>query len=230
MHLAVNHPPAARRPSTTWTDFLVGTADSAWIVRQISLDEHGMLGEPASDLVGTSLLDRVHAGDVADLRDGAAVALSDLSATSVAVNVGTPGRWHRARVVIMPMLHQHLEIGFAIHRVSQGDPAERTMQLEQHLWRIARELEAAHITVGTTDAAPDIDGILGPDTLSPRQWEILRRLLQGERVPGIARSLYLSASTVRNHLTAIFAKFGVHSQEELIQLLRARSGATPMSA
>jgi DNA-binding CsgD family transcriptional regulator len=55
-------------------------------------------------------------------------------------------------------------------------------------------------------------------------------LLQGERVPGIARSLFLSASTVRNHLTAIFAKFGVHSQEELIQLLRAQSGTTPMSA
>jgi DNA-binding CsgD family transcriptional regulator len=230
MQLATNLSPSSRQPSPTWTDFLVGMADASWVVRQISLDEHGLLGEPTTDLVGTSLLDRVHPGDVADLRSGAAAALSDLSATSVCVNVGTRGHWHRARIVITPMLHHDLEIGFAIHRVSQGDPAERTMQLEQHLWRIARELEAAHVTVGTADAAPDIDGILGQDTLSPRQWEILRRLLQGERVPGISRSLYLSASTVRNHLTAIFAKFGVHSQEELIQLLRARSGATPMSA
>ena len=80
------------------------------------------------------------------------------------------------------------------------------------------------------ESTPDIEGILGPDTLSPRQWGILRRLLQGERVPGISRALFLSPSTVRNRLTAIFAKFGVHSQEDLIQLLRAQSGAAPRSA
>jgi DNA-binding NarL/FixJ family response regulator len=50
-----------------------------------------------------------------------------------------------------------------------------------------------------------------------------RCLLDGERVPGIAGALFLSASTVRNHLTAIFAKVGVHSQAELIHALKARS-------
>ena len=63
----------------------------------------------------------------------------------------------------------------------------------------------------------------GVEELSPRQWEVLQRLLRGERVPGIARALFLSPSTVRNHLTSIFAKVGVHSQEELIQRLRSTS-------
>ena len=37
--------------------------------------------------------------------------------------------------------------------------------------------------------------------------------------PEIARSMYLSQSTVRNHLTAVYRKFGVHSQRELLELL-----------
>jgi predicted signal transduction protein with EAL and GGDEF domain/DNA-binding CsgD family transcriptional regulator len=58
---------------------------------------------------------------------------------------------------------------------------------------------------------------------SERQLEIIERLLRGERVPTIARGLYLSQSTVRNHLSAIFRKLGVHSQEELLGTLRKRS-------
>lgn len=56
--------------------------------------------------------------------------------------------------------------------------------------------------------------------ISPRQREILVRILEGQRVPTIARDLFLSASTVRNHLTFIFRRFGVHSQAELIEVLR----------
>jgi DNA-binding CsgD family transcriptional regulator len=61
--------------------------------------------------------------------------------------------------------------------------------------------------------------------LSPRQTEILDRMLAGERVPDIARSLFISTSTVRNHLSAIFRMYGVHSQHELLARLRATSQA-----
>ena len=59
----------------------------------------------------------------------------------------------------------------------------------------------------------------GLEALSSRQWEIVTRLLRGERVPRIARAMYLSPSTVRNHLSTIFRKLGVHSQAELIDRL-----------
>jgi DNA-binding NarL/FixJ family response regulator len=52
--------------------------------------------------------------------------------------------------------------------------------------------------------------------LSPREQEILRRLCARERVPTIARSLYISPHTVRNHLKSIFRKLGVNSQIELL--------------
>jgi DNA-binding NarL/FixJ family response regulator len=56
--------------------------------------------------------------------------------------------------------------------------------------------------------------------LSARQWEVISRLARGERVSTIAADMYLSQSTVRNHLSAIFRKVGVHSQRELLALLR----------
>ena len=49
----------------------------------------------------------------------------------------------------------------------------------------------------------------------------LVRLLQGDRVSTIASDMFLSQSTVRNHLSVIYKKLGVHSQAEPIERLRA---------
>jgi DNA-binding CsgD family transcriptional regulator len=59
------------------------------------------------------------------------------------------------------------------------------------------------------------------DRLSTRQREIVAALLQGQRTRSIAESLYVSSSTVRSHLSAIFMAFGVGSQTELLSLLRS---------
>jgi DNA-binding NarL/FixJ family response regulator len=56
-------------------------------------------------------------------------------------------------------------------------------------------------------------------TLSTREREILRRFLDHQRVPGVARALSISEHTVRNHLKSMYAKLGVHSQEELLDLV-----------
>jgi len=56
--------------------------------------------------------------------------------------------------------------------------------------------------------------------LPVRQREVLVRLARGERVPQIAKEMYLSPKTVRNHLAAIFRKAGVHSQQQLLARLR----------
>jgi DNA-binding NarL/FixJ family response regulator len=44
--------------------------------------------------------------------------------------------------------------------------------------------------------------------------------MDGERVPSIAAELYVTQSTVRNHLSSVFSKLGVHSQAELLRQLR----------
>jgi DNA-binding CsgD family transcriptional regulator len=56
--------------------------------------------------------------------------------------------------------------------------------------------------------------------LTDREAAIVHRLLDGDRVPDIARSFFVSQSTIRNQLSAVFRKMNVSSQPELIRLLR----------
>jgi DNA-binding NarL/FixJ family response regulator len=64
--------------------------------------------------------------------------------------------------------------------------------------------------------------LLGIDRLTRRELDIVTLLVAGDRVRSIAQRLFLSQSTVRSHLSVIFSKFGVRSQSELLDLLRAR--------
>jgi DNA-binding NarL/FixJ family response regulator len=59
-------------------------------------------------------------------------------------------------------------------------------------------------------------------TLSDREVEILRLARRGLPNPQIAESLHISAGTVRNHLSAIYAKLGVHSRHEALQAAAGR--------
>ena len=49
--------------------------------------------------------------------------------------------------------------------------------------------------------------------------------MQNLRGPAIAERLYISQSTVRNHLKAIYRKVGVSSQSELIEWVASLSAA-----
>jgi DNA-binding NarL/FixJ family response regulator len=61
------------------------------------------------------------------------------------------------------------------------------------------------------------------DTLSPREFEILRMLLDGRSAEEIAIAFYLSPKTVSNYHSAIKSKLGVSSDVELV-LVGLRNG------
>jgi DNA-binding CsgD family transcriptional regulator len=71
------------------------------------------------------------------------------------------------------------------------------------------------------DIAEGVFAVL--DRLTGRQREIVAALLRGERTSETAALMFLSKSTVRSHLSAIFSEFGVHSQSELLALLRSQT-------
>ena len=54
--------------------------------------------------------------------------------------------------------------------------------------------------------------------LTPREVEIAVLLAQGRSMPYIATKLGLSGNTVRSHAQETYAKLGVHSKQELIDL------------
>lgn len=96
----------------------------------------------------------------------------------------------------------------------------------------------APVSAGQDDANADVNervgaidlpastAPVGSEQLSARERDIVDRLLNGDRVPAIARALYLGQSTVRNHLTAVYRKLNVSSQQELIDLYK-RSSRSP---
>ena len=158
---------------------------------------------------------------------------SDIERRAVATRLrvrGPDGDWTPVRCVMSPLCdHNPARFGFGLWLLSRADDLEsgieRTTRLEGHLWRIASEVQAAEIgglpkRADTWWADPVLRGV------SERQSEILRRLIRGERVPAIARSLFLSQSTVRNHLCAVYRKVGVHSQSELLARLIGGGAST----
>jgi DNA-binding CsgD family transcriptional regulator len=135
------------------------------------------------------------------------------------------GSYRALRVFLAPLQnHPKQALGFVlrpepIREDPPLDSAARLEEVEHRLRRIALELAALGVTEGLTKAVrPDILSTLA--RLTPKRQEIVRRLRAGERVPGIARDTYVSQSTIRNHLSAIFREFGVTSQEELLALMR----------
>ena len=75
--------------------------------------------------------------------------------------------------------------------------------------------------------ARELDAPMGPrhrssqGELTRREFEVMTMLLDGNRVPAIAAALFISPSTVRNHLASLFRKLGVRSQQGLLDALRA---------
>jgi DNA-binding CsgD family transcriptional regulator len=68
-------------------------------------------------------------------------------------------------------------------------------------------------------------GVSGRDTilagaalwdLTDRESAVLQRLIRGERTAEIAEGLFVSESTVRNHLSAVYRKVGVKTKSELV--------------
>jgi len=73
------------------------------------------------------------------------------------------------------------------------------------------------------DALAEITRAGDPEkTLSEREVEILRLAQRGLPNPQIAQSLHISAGTVRNHLSTIYTKLGVHNRHEALQAAAER--------
>jgi DNA-binding CsgD family transcriptional regulator len=74
-------------------------------------------------------------------------------------------------------------------------------------------------------SAKAVDSMSAAELLTPREREILEMLSSGLRAPTIATKLFLSPSTVRNHLSTAFRKVGVTSQAEFFELVARKDGS-----
>lgn len=72
-----------------------------------------------------------------------------------------------------------------------------------------------------------IDAVALNCHLSRRETEVLALLARGRSLPYIAETLVLSENTVRSHARRIYSKLGVHSKQELLDLVENTDAEKP---
>ena len=83
-------------------------------------------------------------------------------------------------------------------------------------WRLGDEPVRLALSIERSRAEALAGLVLDGYGLSPRERQVTDRLVAGHATAEIARSLYLSPHTVRDHVKAIFAKTGVSSRRQLV--------------
>ena len=86
-----------------------------------------------------------------------------------------------------------------------------------------RDPDALRLALGTEapldvlkDAPDAVRSAFGDFGLSERQIEVLSGALRGDTSRDIAKGLFISEPTVRNHLHAIYERVGVSGRRELL--------------
>jgi DNA-binding CsgD family transcriptional regulator len=208
-------------------DVVLGTVDHEWRIDRVSQDVTALLGLTPEQAAGQSVLGVIHPADLPAFLAAVEHARRGQRSVRVTLRLSASSRdWVAAAVVLAVIAPgDPPPLAFALMRDdAAADPpgpgnATREMQLEAHMLRIADELHAA----GLIPRLPQLPALADEPRLgklTSREWAVLTRLLDGQRIPAIAASLYVSQSTVRNHLSSIYAKLGVHSQVDLIRLIR----------
>ena len=196
-----------------------GMTDEHGVVTSVSDDIHDVMGVNASDLIGKPLLRSPDMSNAWRLLD---VTPSHTGRDCISMRVDSLGPPSCPRVrCILTAFVKSSNYGFILipeTELTNAPTNDRVADLEKSLWKIATEVQASGIFEHLW-SFPDGERFPQLNTLSSRQWEVLSRLLRGQRVSTIADELFVSESTVRNSLSTIFHKFGVHSQAELLKLL-----------
>jgi DNA-binding CsgD family transcriptional regulator len=197
---------------------VIGSTDARLIVDRVSNEVYPSLGYRVDEVIGTSFLALIVPEDIADVltalaqtskhKEGVALRVGVLSADLVQVT---------CQLVLLP-LPPAPSCAFALlTQDSHGGLADgRTVA--DLLTLLGRGIRGAMTAQAV--GPPPLRSDLNLQHLSSRELEIVTRLIAGDRVPSIAKQLFLTEGTVRNYLSSIFRKLGVGTQQELIELLR----------
>jgi DNA-binding CsgD family transcriptional regulator len=185
----------------------------------VSVDIRELTGHHQDAILGHSLLEFVHPSDVALLTDHQGTPPPSPSAQCSIRLAHLQRGWVDCCLLLAPFDVDRWVFAVLSHAAVAEVPGERIAELELRMRRIGAEVKAAGILDNLIAVRTSID-VSKLHELTTRQWEVVTLLLQGKRVPTIAHELYISQSTVRNHLSAIFKRFGVHTQPELLEALQ----------
>jgi DNA-binding CsgD family transcriptional regulator len=198
---------------------LIGTANENLLIDRISSDVETFLGYAPEEVLGQSLLSLVSAEDTPKWL--LAIAQATIARGGVTLNVQALPADSRAIVCdafLLAMLPAPACAFVLMPRRQGSETGAGKRGVVEQLSRLNRGARAVSLSADL--ATSDLHRVPGSEQLSPRELDVVRRLLTGDRVPAIAKALFLSQSTIRNHLARVYRKLGVGSQQGLIDLLR----------
>ena len=204
---------------------VLGTVDGSWRVDRISQDVRPLLGCRPERCSGQPALRVIHPSDMPAFLAAVEHARRGERAVRLTLRVSaTSHGWTEVSVVLATISPgDSPALAFALVRYDADNESpwdgSRETQLEIHMLRIADELHAAGL-IRRIQQLPALADEPRLGDLTSREWAVLARLLEGQRVSAIAVDLYVSQDTVRANLSSIYVKLGVHSQVELIRLIR----------
>ncbi len=205
---------------------VLAVTDHDWQIEYMSTDAH-LLGAKGAELRGFPLLGLVHPSSATEFLAAAAQAATHQLAVTVLTRLRSgAGRWTDRYCLIVPICeHQPPRLGVVVSTAPPvPDGRNGPHSLNDQVHNCAVEARAAR----SVSVLPAFARLPEGNELSARQSEIVAQLIAGESVADIARSMFLSAATIRNHLSAVYRKFGVHSQAELLaSLLRSMARQEP---
>lgn len=206
--------------------------DEHWCLATTSNDTGPVLGRRPNELRRNSIIELAHPDDRAALLFAFARATSEARVDVPVRLCYADGSWLACTLtptvlgglgVIEGDSAFMFAVVVAVAKEPWPDAPGEARRLAGHLRRMAAQIEAAGLPADPPYpfVAPDMT------ELSARQREVISRLVRGERVATIAAGMFVSQSTVRNHLSTIFRKVGVHSQTEFLALWHAGAGGPP---
>lgn len=124
-------------------------------------------------------------------------------------------------------LSAHGTISTAVHAVRHGavDFLEKPVEPLEFVQKVS---SAVTLSMQAALESAPIDALKRTFAdLTPRERDVVRSVLKGEQIKETARALGLEVSTIKMHRSNAFAKFGVHSQRELLRLVLESGVADP---
>jgi len=211
------------------------------MIRVILVDDHAVVrtgyhrlldAEPGIQVIGeAATADEANALVVRVEPDVALVDLSLKGSSGIEAIRGMLARHPKLRVLVLSM---HDSAGHVTQALRSGAHGYLTKYCEPDdvisgIRRIAAGKRVFSPEIAEVLAREAIEGDAPLANLTPREFEVLRMLVQGESAGDIANSMHLSPKTVLNYLSLIRQKLDADSDFKLLHLA-ARHGLVDISS
>ena len=213
------------------------------MIRIVLADDHAIVREGLKRIVGDAA-DFTVAGEAADGTEVMRV-VRETEFDVLVLDLSMPGRSGmeliklvkaekpRLRILVLSM---HQETQYAVRAIKSGASGYLTKesapaQLEQAIRKIAAG--GAYISSEVAEqlalgAMPGGGGALPHESLSDREFQVLRLLVAGEAVSDIAQKLNLSVKTVSTHKANLMQKLGLSNATEMLRYALKHGLADPL--